>query len=142
MKILRALQLGSWANDAAEWLWRLLTFPFALAAPVLGPPLAWFAKREDRIPEPWRGLLEWGVIVLGLISLWPYILGVRTAWYVACLAAVILLLAAVAVCRFYRVKWALEERLGRGGAELPYTPIPGVPYPPAKPPDGGDASHD
>jgi hypothetical protein len=58
------------------------------------------------------------------------------------LGAVIALLAAVAVCRFYRVKWALEERLGQREDGAPYAPLPGVPMPPPHPPHKGNGRDD
>ena len=62
--------------------------------------------------RPWRVIFENGIIVLGLLSFWPLILGYRGFWSQCGILAVLALLAALAVVRFRRVKRAFEQERG------------------------------
>ena len=63
-----------------------------------------------------RGILEGLVIVLGLLSFWPWILGQPVWWYQCGSLFVAVLLVVVAVARLRRVRRAFEnERSLRSG---------------------------
>lgn len=55
-----------------------------------------------------RKLLEIGIILLGLLSLWPWTLGYRAVWYQIGLVMILVLLGGLAVVRARRVRQALE----------------------------------
>jgi len=76
------------------------------------------------------GIVEGSVIALGIISLWPYILGYRALWYLMALPVVLGLLAVVAAARMRRFRRAIEKQLHKN----PGPPRPPGPQPPR---DGG-----
>jgi len=47
---------------------------------------------------------------LGMVSFWPWILGYRALWYQAGLVVLLVLLAALGVVRYRRVRGAFEAR--------------------------------
>jgi hypothetical protein len=57
-----------------------------------------------------RDVLEHGLIVLGILALWPHILGYRETWYLALSLIVLLFLVWLAVVRVRRVRRAFEEQ--------------------------------
>ena len=57
-----------------------------------------------------RSLVENGLIVLGLLALWPYILGYRGWWSIGFATAVLACLAALAVVRLRRMKRAFDDQ--------------------------------
>jgi len=64
----------------------------------------------DRSMSGWlRAVLEGLVIVLGLLSFWPWILGQQGWWYKCGTLFVAVLLVVVAVASFRRVRRALEN---------------------------------
>ena len=52
----------------------------------------------------WRRSLENTIVVVGIVSFWPIILGYEKRWYQCLLAVVALALAVLALVRFRRVK--------------------------------------
>lgn len=63
----------------------------------------------------WKLWVERGVIVAGVLSFWPWILGHRSLLYELTLVGVVVALGAVAVVRVKRVKRSLEETCPPGG---------------------------
>jgi hypothetical protein len=61
--------------------------------------------------------LEAGTILLGIASLWPWILGYREFWYRGVLVGVLILLAALAVVRVRRFRRAVEEQLRQASTD-------------------------
>ncbi len=61
-----------------------------------------------------RTLAENAIIVLGIVSLWPWILGYRSTWYQCAIVVMLVLLSVLAAVRFLRVKRALERRRDPG----------------------------
>lgn len=59
-----------------------------------------------------RKLLESGIILLGLMAFWPWILGYRTIGYQIGLLVVLALLGGLAVARARRVRRALNAITG------------------------------
>ena len=57
-----------------------------------------------------RSLFENGLIGLGILSFWPWILGYRPVWYQVALVVVLALLAVLAVVRFKRVQRAMANQ--------------------------------
>jgi len=49
-------------------------------------------------------IIEWILILLALLSLWPWILGYRPGWYRVVLVAALAAMVAVAVRRIGRVR--------------------------------------
>ncbi|MCP4644138.1 MAG: hypothetical protein GY851_27085 [bacterium] len=84
------------------------------------------------IPRTTR-IAESALIVIGIVSLWPWILGHRSGWYTAACLAVLALLAGLAVWRFLRVKRAFEKLQSTQGSPRD----PGIP-PDAPGPDMRD----
>jgi membrane protein implicated in regulation of membrane protease activity len=65
-------------------------------------------------------IAEGAVLVIGIASLWPWILGYREPWYTGVLVAVLVLLALLAVRRFRRIQRAFRDiENGRNGAGAP-----------------------
>ena len=54
-------------------------------------------------------ILEGAILVLGLLSFWPFILGYRGLWVQCGILLVLAILVALAVVRFRRVKRAFEH---------------------------------
>lgn len=57
-----------------------------------------------------RSLFESGLIGLGILSFWPWILGYRPVWYQVALVVMLALLAVLAVVRFKRVQRAIANQ--------------------------------
>jgi hypothetical protein len=57
-----------------------------------------------------RTLAENAIIVVGIVSLWPWILGRRSGWYQCAIVIMLVLLSVLAVIRFLRIKRAIEQR--------------------------------
>ena len=71
-----------------------------------------------------RSLAENGLIVVGLLALWPYILGYRGWWSIGFASVVLVLLAILAVIRVRRMRRqfdAQEDGL-RNGPQPPHPP--------------------
>jgi hypothetical protein len=68
-----------------------------------------------------RTVAENGLIVLGLLALWPYILGYRGWWSIGFATVVLALLAVLAVIRVQRTKreFDAQERRLRNGPQPP-----------------------
>ncbi len=71
-----------------------------------------------------RSVLEYGLIALGILALWPHILGYRETWYLIASVVVLLLLSWLAVIRVRRVRRAFEEQEDamRGAGRGPGSP--------------------
>jgi len=57
----------------------------------------------------WRRFFEHTIIVVGISSFWPVVLGYEAFWYQCLLVLVALGLAALALVRFRRVKQEFEN---------------------------------
>ncbi len=57
----------------------------------------------------WRRSLENTIIVVGIVSFWPIILGYEKLWYQCLLAGVALALAVLALVRARRLKREFED---------------------------------
>ena len=57
-----------------------------------------------------RSLVENGLIVLGILTLWPWVFGIRGLWYLVLSIAVLVGLGWLGVVRFLRIKRAFDEQ--------------------------------
>ena len=66
-----------------------------------------------------RSAIENGLIVVGILMLWPWVFGCRSVWYLALSVIVLVALGALAVLRLLRVKRALEAQNVRAPDSTP-----------------------